>query len=434
MFRSYISRVLGHSYQPFFAPDGDGDIGAVSDLDALEDDDAEKEEETEDDSTTDDDSSDEDSSGDKRRSDKADKTDDEGEEEGEEEDGEDGEEEEEDDEESDEDKEQDRLLSSWTDIKKQYPDFAKKFPDVKAALFRDQQYSSLFATPKEAEDVIGKADTLDKLGEDLIGQGDPTALLDTIGKQSPENLKKMALNILPYFQEKDKTFYYELAAVPIKQLLRSAFKSGGKDTDLGRAALHLHKYFFNDLDIDKTVKGEVKDSKEVDPKVKALEDRLNQINQREEKAFLDSIDTSYDSKMTKSIREGLDKDERLTEWAKTQITSEVMKEIHKLLSSDKNHTNQMTSLFKQAKTAGFTNDFKTRLINTVLVRAKALVPNVRAKMVSQALNLKKKKDDTTKEDNKKHTPVTQFKKRDKTNTSSRNTPPKFRTDIDVLRS
>lgn len=431
MFRNDILRFLG--FQPFLAPDGDGDIGAVSDLDALEDDSNEEETEEEPDPDKDDDSSDEGDGKDKKGTDRLGKGDDEGEEEGEEEDGEDGEEEEED-EESDEDKEQDRLLSSWTDIKKQYPDFAKKFPDVKAALFRDQQYSSLFATPKEAEDVIGKADTLDKLGEDLIGQGDPTALLDTIGKQSPENLKKVALGILPYFQEKDKTFYYELAAVPIKQLLRSAFKSGGKDTDLGRAALHLHKYFFNDLDIDKTVKGEVKESKEVDPKVKALEDRLKQIDQREEKTFLDSIDTSYETRMTKSIREGLDKDERLTEWAKTQITSEVMKEIHKLLSSDKNHTNQMTSLFKQAKTAGFTNDFKTRLINTVLVRAKALVPNVRAKMVSQALNLKKKKDDTTKEDNKKHTPVTQFKKRDKTNTSSRNAPPKFRTDIDVLRS
>jgi len=114
-------------------------------------------------------------------------------------------------------------LSSWTDIKKKYPNFAKEFPDVKAALFRDERYGEIFGSPKEAEYADDKAKTFDQLSEDLIGAGDPVKLMDTIHKSKPESAKKIAVGILNWFQEKDKDAYYEVAALPIKQLCRAAY-------------------------------------------------------------------------------------------------------------------------------------------------------------------------------------------------------------------
>ena len=43
------------------------------------------------------------------------------------------------------------LVPSVKDIKKDYPDFFKKHPEVKTAIFRDQRFSEIVGTPEEAE-------------------------------------------------------------------------------------------------------------------------------------------------------------------------------------------------------------------------------------------------------------------------------------------
>lgn len=198
MYINHIIRLF-----PFFSPD-DGGVGVSDDIETLSDNEPITEDEPEPEEKTDDTDDIEDHSPQE-------------EDEEEEEDTKDRE-----DTEPDEDEEEDeKLLTSWTDIKKKYPEFAKDFPDVKAALFRDQRYSEIFGSPSDAEVASGKAETLDRMSADLIDNGDPVNLLDTIVKSNKENAQKMALGVLSYFQEKDKDFYYSLAAVFINLVLKS---------------------------------------------------------------------------------------------------------------------------------------------------------------------------------------------------------------------
>src|SRR6266568_1913196 len=235
MLFEYVSKFLF----PLFFPVGaaEGGIGAITDLSALQDNKTEKndkkeeddkkegDEETERDKKGKDDDTREDEEGEPDE----DKNDDKLEDEDEEEEGLEEEEEAEDEEEKELD-----LVTRASDIKKAYPDFFKKFPDVRAAIYRDVQFSQFFATPQDAQVAAERADVLGRIEQDIIQDGNPDKLLKVVADTNKESFEKLALRLLPYLQKEHKEVYYEAAAVPIKQLLRAAFREGnGKDGDLG---------------------------------------------------------------------------------------------------------------------------------------------------------------------------------------------------------
>jgi hypothetical protein len=281
--------------------------------------------------------------------------------------------------------------TTYTDIKKDYPDFFKKFPDVRAALFRDEKYSEILGTPEDATIAVNKASALDRIEENLLKNGDAYDLLETINKQQPKSFEKIALDFLPNLQKMNKELYLEVAALPLKQLLRHAY-SEGKDSDLGKAAAWIHRHFFNNLDFEAKVKAEGRvDTKETETE-KKLRERLEQIDTREATSFNQAVDNSYVKRMTSTIRESLDKDDRLTEYTKSKLVDDILKDIRVQLSKDARYTNQLGSLFRQAKAAGYSNDFKSRVVHAGLARAKSLIPATRQKLVAEAIKSGKKPD------------------------------------------
>jgi hypothetical protein len=312
----------------------------------------------------------------------------------------------EEDEEVDEENEDKDRVTYAKDIKAKYPDFFKEFPDIKAALYRDQRFSEIFGSVKDAESTVAKASALEKIEDDLLNNGDSSELLDTIKKNSPESYDKVLTSILTHTREKDKETYLKIAAVPIKQVLRAAFRTGGKDDkgnykDLAKAALLLHKYYFDDYELNEPVEFEGGEKKEGKTKAQIeYERKLTEINTREFNSFQSSIDNSYVSKMTNHIREGLDKDDRLTEYTKSKIVDDILVEIKNTLNNDDRYKAQMTSLWRKAASNNYANDSKSSIINAALARAKSLVAEVRKKVVSEALKSKSSKEDKDKNKDK----------------------------------
>jgi hypothetical protein len=54
------------------------------------------------------------------------------------------------------------------------------------------------------------------------------------------------------------------------------------------------------------------------------------------------------------------------------------------MRNDKRHLASMDSLLKQAKSAGYTNDWKTRVVSSWLHRARIILPEVRRKVLTEA--------------------------------------------------
>lgn len=424
MYKNWIEKILGRVL--YDAPDSDGP-GSVGSPDGKDDDDILNED---DDKKDKDDADDDDEivpdgeeDDDKEKEDEEDEDDDK--------------KEKDDEEETDEEKAETDRITHASDLKKAYPDIFKKFPDIKAALYRDQRYSEIFADPDEAEEAVKQASSFRSIEQDLAVQGDPTDLLKTLKKNAPESYEKVVTNTFLYSQQNDKEGYFKLAALPIKQLLRRAFRDGkGKDGDLGKAAMWIHNYFFDNYNFDDKVEleealGVKKEGKS--KREQELEERLAKVDQRDYDNFKGSIDTSYITKMTDFIKPALEKDDRLTDWMKSKVIEEILRDINSQLSKDSRYTKGLESLWKQAQSNNFNNDFKSRIINTALARAKSLVPSVRAKKVAEALGKKVKKEE-------KDEKVRDFKPRDREERhdsqrreSRRDEPKKHLTDRDILR-
>jgi hypothetical protein len=350
---------------------------------------------------------------------------------------EDSEEEPEEEEEEEEEPELDqKVLTSWTDIKTKYPNFSKEFPDIKNALFREQAFSEVFTNPAEAKETLEKAQTFDQLSQDIVGAGNISDLFETIKTQNKESFEKIAYSLLPYFQEQDRDLYYEIASRPIKQLLRAAWNDGGGErTDLGKAAAHIHKYFFKNLNFEEKVKSEnLKEAPAKSRREQELEQRLSQIESGKQNEFLASVDNSYISKMSHHIREGIDKDERLTEWSKAKIAEDVLREVQIQLKKDSRYIGAVNSLVRQAGQSGYSNDFKSRIINAALARAKSLVPEIRKRVVGEALKARGSRESRESRESKNGNVKPRLSNyRSSSSGSSSKSSKKPMSDIDILR-
>lgn len=334
--------------------------------------------------------------------------------------------EESDEDEEDEDTEELDRITHASDLKKAYPDIFKKFPDVKAALYRDQQYAELLGSPKEAETLVKKGNLLDIIEKQLIVDGDAKDLLASVKKDSAESFTKIAYSFLPLLAEMDKETYIEVAAYPIKQLCRSMIRKFDKATNEYKAALYVHKYFFDNLDVDSKIKLEEGVKSNKSPREIEYENKLKEIDQRDGNAFFSSTNESYVAKLNREFRIELDKNENLSDWLKGTIVEKGLQEIKSQLDNDPRFKRQMESLWAQAKTSGYSNDLKSRIVSTALARAKSLLPKVRAKLIAEALGKKQK---VQKKDDKKGN-VTNFERKPHKPT---NQPAKSLTDIDLLR-
>lgn len=323
------------------------------------------------------------------------------------------------------------------DIKAKYPDFFKAFPEVRGAIFRDQQYGELFANPKEAEAVVNKAETFDAIEADLLVKADASEVFASIHKSNPKSFAKLAVGLMPVIQSLDKDTYANVAAIPIKQLLRSAHKEGtgndGKLTDLGKAALWIHNYFFGkDSRLEDPVTGETRKEEEKSESEKRAEQKLAEIDRREFTAFKTDIDNTYVSRITKEIRSGLDKDDRLSEFVKRTIVKEGLAEIKSQLEADTRYQRTMSSLSAQARKAGYTSEYKSRILSVALARAKSLAPSIRAKLITEALGNSKQKEKDKGEEKKDLNLKPRGERREREEKPTQR--PKPKTDLDILNS
>jgi hypothetical protein len=346
----------------------------------------------------------------------------------------------EDEEEDEELDEELKLTSTVTDIKKEFPEFFKKFPDIRAALFRDQRYLETVGSVEDAEKIAKKADILDSIENDVLRQGNVIPFLDTLKKEGDEAFPKVMGQILPYLQKTDKDLYLDVVAVPIKQLLRAAFREGGgKKSDLGRAALYIHHYFFNgNTDVEAELKNERTPKEEKSDTEKRLEQRLTEIEEREYKGFKTGVDDSYISRMTKEIRSTLDKDERLDDYKKSKLVEDILTDLRDQMYSDERYLKSVNALWEQAKKSAWSNDFKSRIVSTALARAKSLLPESRKKLVAKALGKKVNKDNEDKDKNKdrsdnKKNDESRFHSRERNRDDRREKPKKLLTDLEIIR-
>jgi hypothetical protein len=140
-----------------------------------------------------------------------------------------------------------------------------------------------------------------------------------------------------------------------------------------------------------------KEEKRVDPeRQQFLKERFQAFEGDVVTSAKNSLLSSITSK-DKNGKSKLDPDEVFSPWMTAQLSNSILEDINNQLKQDKDHMKYMNGLWKKAEEAKFTSEWKTRIIDAFLARARQLVPVTRSRIVSEALGTTRKRADKTRE-------------------------------------
>lgn len=350
------------------------DMETQSDLDILE---------STDDDTNDDKTEDSDDESDENQDDDS-PQDEDGEEstndESKDEDESDDEEEQKEDEEESEDVDEEEQTNLHQTLKGVDKDIFKKVPELRDIIRRESEFNEVFTSPEEAKFARDVARSYYALEQDVMS-GESKGLLESIQKTGKTEFENFAHGLLPTLLETDRGLYIDIVQLPIKQMLQNAFQTGRetKNANLWAAAAHLHRYLYKNDDIDKMPerKGGKKEPSEAE---KLLVKERQENFKRALGSFESDVNEVGERTLSKIISQsiaGLEGDD----FFKKNITREIKNKINSLMTSDRRYMGSMNSLWRQAASAGFTKDWKQKLVNAYSSRAKALISTARKQVM-----------------------------------------------------
>jgi len=289
-------------------------------------------------------------------------------------------------------------------IKKVSPELFKKVPELKQIIFREQEYTNVFPTVKEAKEALDTLQTFQEFNED-IGNGNSAKLigaLETVGKDA---LNSFLANFLPTVQKHSKDLYLQVVYPEIKKALKAAIKSG--DERLEVSAKNLHWFIFGDHDIDGKVGLE---PKEKDGRESELEERERKFEEKQFTSFAKDVAVTGKSRVERVISRAFE-ESGLSSLMQKKLVEEIFTRVDEIISKDVRFQGNNNNLWKQAKNNGFTSNWKDSIINAYLSRAKLLIPKVRQQVLAEAKLDAKIKSESEEGREKKRIPTTSTSQR-----------------------
>ena len=287
-----------------------------------------------------------------------------------------------------------KLRPSIKTITKEFPEaekIFKKYPQLRDAYFREGKFSQIFPSIEDAEESAQKAESLDTFNDLLMG-GSSKELLQAIGQDSPEALKKLATNFLPTLASLSDDLFYEATIPVVNTAIRNLYIAGqkNKDNNVMAAAKIMAHFLHGTYDIPSPTE-RTKDP-ELDKERQKLQEERKSIDTERYTEFDTSVNDRTRRLMTKTISDGLDPTNSLSDFTKSKIIEEVIDRVGEELAKDHQHMTSISKLWKMAQGERFSSKSADRIITAFLSRAKPLISEVRSKVKNEALGTSSRKN------------------------------------------
>ena len=271
-------------------------------------------------------------------------------------------------------------------IKEKYPEIFKDFPELKDSFFRSRAFSTVFATPEEAKEAFSDNEAYLSLRESALS-GDPAPLINSLNGTDKEAFTSFSRKFLPSLYKLDQELYGETTLPILQGTLRHVFDEGKRagNEDLQTAA----KIVAEALGLNGAEDG----SRNYVKPIKEIKEDPQEVS----RAFQDATNVvakEVSESLTKEIRRGLDPDGVLTPFIRKTVISETIEGINKQLIHDQSFMNAQAARWIRAKREGFDDESSRKIINAYLSRAKSLMPNVRRKVLEQAIGENQRSTDS----------------------------------------
>jgi hypothetical protein len=276
------------------------------------------------------------------------------------------------------------------DILTKYPDLFKTFPDLERAFFREQKFTEIFPTLKDAQEASERIKNFSTFETDLLA-GNPASLLTEV-KNSDENaFVGLAEQFLPTLAKVDQNVYHSILGNIFKSAVVSMMQEAqsSKSEKLYETALTLNQYLFGTAKIEapQTLRKEQK-SPEAD---KLNEERAAFIKEKFEAAHSDVTERATNL-LRSTVERYIDPKEVLSSYAKSKAIEDVINQIDNEMAEDSRFRASFDKLWESAFEHNFNDFARRKLKDAWLNRAKQAIPTIIRKVRSEAMKDVRRKE------------------------------------------
>lgn len=301
--------------------------------------------------------------------------------------------------EKEDEEEEDLVRHSYASIKKEYPEFFKKFPGLKQAFFREQEFTKIFPSVDDAKNAVQAQENFESVRE-VVMNGDAETFLNQVKTASPDAVAKFAGNFLSDLRKVDKDVYIEVTTPVIRNILQQAVREAtdDKDDNLIAACKVVHKAIFGGGydDISKEVKTAAREEKDNPEKDKFNKER-QEFYEQKYNSLRTGIWSEVESSLTREIERGLDPTNSIRPGLKKLLVEKIFNEVTGKVASDQAHVGRMNELWKREAKAGYNGGLKDSIKTTYLSRARAIMPAIRARVRAEGVGQQKAGDKEVKD-------------------------------------
>jgi hypothetical protein len=266
-------------------------------------------------------------------------------------------------------------------LEKNFPQIFKKFPTLKSALWREQKFTEFFPTLEQARDAHRNAAAFTNFESEIMS-GQSQNLLQNVKNVDDRAFKKFSSNFLNSLQKVDAEAFNTAVGPVVLRVIQNIYATGlqHNNEDLALSAQHISRYLFGNPNVEQVRPPETPQDGPSEEERRIRQEREKFFSERKNIVLTEVIEQT-DSILQREIEKGLGE---MNEFTRSALSDKILRKVNDVLASDERHMNAMRSMWQKAEQAGFSAEWRNRIRNYYLIRARAVLPTIRARAKSEA--------------------------------------------------
>ena len=267
-------------------------------------------------------------------------------------------------------------------IEKAFPGIFKKYPTLKSTIWREQKFTEFFPTVEQARDAYKQSQAFSNFEQEIMA-GQSQNLLQNVRQVDERAFQRFSNSFLGSLQKIDPDTFNSVVGPVILRVVQNVYATGKQhnNEDLTLSAQHISRFLFGDHNVDQ-IRPPEQQRNEISEEEQRIQHERQKFFGERRNTVLSEVVEQTDSVLKRDIDKGLG--DGINEFTKSALSDKILKRVNEVLSSDERHMAAMRSMWEKAERAGFSAEWRNRIRNYYLSRAKAILPSIRAKAKSEA--------------------------------------------------
>ena len=261
-----------------------------------------------------------------------------------------------------------------------YPNLFKEFPHLDRAVYREQKYSEILPTLKDARVAVDKAQTLDNLSSEFA-DGNTTTILMAIKQQDPDAFNQLVDNYLQNLRLVDKDAYMHLLSNVVKNIVLTMNKSDDKDMQTAAALVYRFMIGPGKFEMPQNLSNR---NPQEDERELALQEREVAFRRTQLDSHVNTVNTRIDNLVVAIIDKNIDPKETMNSYVKAKAMTDCKLYLENEIRKDVRFGGIKDKLWERAADTEYNQESLDKIFHAYMSKAKALLPELIRKVRNEA--------------------------------------------------